>query len=219
MKKGVKQFILNYSPSWIKEYAKFRIAIINNVPFKQFLKFKFKRNKSIYWPVHKNSEVTHPQNIYVGINSNVGTRSGCYIQGNGSIWIGNYVKFATNIGIISGNHGLYNDMIHDNKEVRIDDYCWIGMNAVILPGVHLGPRTIVGAGSIVTKSFPEGYCVIGGNPARKIKDLEKEKFIPTKSEYEFYGYVPKKEFKKFAQRHLKNNKYYSEIMTKLEKEA
>ncbi len=72
----------------------------------------------------------------------------------------------------------------------------------------LGQRTIVGAGAVVTKSFPEGYCVIGGNPARKIKDLEKEKFIPTKSEYEFYGYVPKKEFKKFAQRYLKNNKYY-----------
>jgi acetyltransferase-like isoleucine patch superfamily enzyme len=45
------------------------------------------------------------------------------------------------------------------------------MNSVILPGVELGPHTIVGAGSIVTKSFPEGNCIIVGNPAKKIKDL------------------------------------------------
>jgi len=59
------------------------------------------------------------------------------------------------------------------NDVYIGDYCWIGANAVILLGVHLGPHTIVGAGSIVTKSFPEGYCVIAGNPAKIIKKLEK----------------------------------------------
>ena len=47
------------------------------------------------------------------------------------------------------------------------------MNSVILPGVVLGEKTIVGAGSVVTKSFLEGYCVIAGNPAKKIKDLNK----------------------------------------------
>lgn len=44
------------------------------------------------------------------------------------------------------------------------------MNSVILPGVVLGNNTIVGAGSIVTKSFIEGNCIIAGNPAIKIKD-------------------------------------------------
>jgi acetyltransferase-like isoleucine patch superfamily enzyme len=45
------------------------------------------------------------------------------------------------------------------------------MNAMILPGVHLGDNTIVGAGSVVTKSFPEGNVVIAGNPAKIIKKL------------------------------------------------
>ena len=51
------------------------------------------------------------------------------------------------------------------------------MNAVILPGVTLGDHTIVGAGSIVTKSFPEGYVVIAGNPAKIIRTLEREKVV------------------------------------------
>lgn len=156
--------------------------------------------------------MTHPQNIYVGINSNAGTRPGCYLQGNGGIWIGNYVHFASNIGIVSANHSLYNQMEHEHKEVRIEDYCWIGMNVVILPGVHLGPRTIVGAGSVVTKSFPDGFCVIGGNPAKIIKVLDKEKFIPTRFEEEFYGYIPKERFRKYVQKYLRGNKYYDSII-------
>ena len=65
---------------------------------------------------------------------------------------------------------------HQNgKDVVISEDCWIGMNSVILPGVVLGKHTIVGAGSIVTKSF-DGNCVIAGNPAKKIKDLERKKY-------------------------------------------
>ena len=191
----------------LKRYHSFIKSQSNHVSFKQWSGFWLRRGKSVYWPVHKNSEVTHPKNIYVGINSNAGTRPGCYIQGNGGIWIGNYVRFASNIGVVSGNHGLYNHMVHDNKEVRIDDYCWIGMNVVIMPGVHLGPRTIVGAGSVVTKSFPEGYCVIGGNPAKLIKELDKEKFIQTKYKEEYYGFIPKEDFERFSKKHLSENKY------------
>ncbi|WP_333558948.1 DapH/DapD/GlmU-related protein [Enterococcus lactis] len=51
------------------------------------------------------------------------------------------------------------------------EQCWIGMNSVLLPGIILGPKTIVGAGSIVTKSFKEGNCVIAGNPAKVIRKL------------------------------------------------
>ena len=157
--------------------------------------------------------MTHPNNIFVGINSNAGTRPGCYLQGNGGIFIGNYVHFASNIGIISANHDPNSQMNHICKEVRIGDYCWIGMNAVILPGVKLGPRTIVGAGAVVTKSFEEGFCVIAGNPAKVIKYLDKETFQPTKFRSEYYGFVAKDKFGKFADRYLKNNKYYSYIKT------
>ena len=65
------------------------------------------------------------------------------------------------------------------------------MNSVILPGVTLGNHTIVGAGSVVTKSFDEGYCIIAGNPARIVKRFNKNEKIDYKDEYEYYGYIPK----------------------------
>ena len=49
--------------------------------------------------------------------------------------------------------------------------CSTGTGTIILPGVTIGEGAIVGAGSVVTKSFEEGRCVIAGNPARKIRDI------------------------------------------------
>ena len=83
---------------------------------------------------------------------------------------------------------------------------------VVLPGVHLGPRTIVGAGSVVTKSFLDDYCVIAGNPARIIRELGKEKFVPTHFTEEYYGFMPKEEFREYASKYLNNNKCFNELI-------
>lgn len=53
-------------------------------------------------------------------------------------------------------------------DTRIDDGAWIGMRAMIMPGVHIGEGAIVAAGAIVTKDVPP-YTIVGGNPAREIK--------------------------------------------------
>ncbi|WP_341221453.1 acyltransferase [Polaribacter atrinae] len=172
-----------------------------------FLKFKFGINKR-YWPAHQNCIIANEDKIFIGINSLVG-RPGNYIQGGGEVYIGNYVRFAVNVGILSVNHDLYDQRLYNRKKVIIGNYTWVGMNSVILPGVELGVRTIVAAGSVVTKSFPEGYCVIGGTPAKIIKKLDKEKFIPWKDEMEFYGFVSKEEFeKKYSKRFLKLKNIY-----------
>lgn len=54
--------------------------------------------------------------------------------------------------------------------IRIGDDCWIGGGALFCPGVTVGDRTVVGAGSVVTRDLPAD-CVAAGNPARVIRRL------------------------------------------------
>ena len=101
---------------------------------------------------------------------------GTYFQAfNGArIKMGKGCYIAKNVGIITVNHDLHNPEKHQYpKNVELGDNCWIGMNAIILPGVTLGPHTVVGAGSVVTKSFSDGWSVIAGNPAKIINKIEK----------------------------------------------
>jgi acetyltransferase-like isoleucine patch superfamily enzyme len=55
--------------------------------------------------------------------------------------------------------------------VTIEDDVWIGAQCIILKGVTIGARSIIGAGSVVTKDIPAD-CVAAGNPCRIIKELK-----------------------------------------------
>lgn len=190
--KSVKSIIVAFLP-YRMEYIRFSKAKLH-ASYLMFLKFKFGLLNT-YWPKDKSCTIANASKIYVGINCLVG-RPGAYLQGAGELYIGDYVQLGPNVGVLSANHDLYDQRISNNKKVVIGDYCWVGMNSVVLPGVKLGTRTIVAAGSVVTKSFPQGYCVIGGAPAKIIKQIEKEKFISWVEEEEFYGFVPKRKFEK-----------------------
>jgi acetyltransferase-like isoleucine patch superfamily enzyme len=178
------------------------MLIRSKIPLKyiDYLRFKLFGSK-IYWYKEKDCIVNNSRNIFVGINSNIG-RSGNYIQAAGGIHIGNYVRIATNVGLLSSNHDLYDHNLSHDKPIKIGDYSWIGMNSIITAGVELGTRTIVGAGSVVTKSFPEGFCVIAGNPAKVIKLLEKDRFVPWHYESEFYGLIPKNRFVNLRKKYI-----------------
>ncbi len=160
-------------------------------------------NRQAYWPMHFSSVVSGVKNIKIGIGTAPGLSPGCYIQGGGAIYIGDYTIIAPNVGIISANHDIHDLTMHHRGVIRIGDYCWLGMNAVVLPNVTLGDFTVVGAGAVVTKSFPDGYCVLAGNPAKIIKKLEPSKCIRRKNEYEYYGYIQSRRFDSFRKKYLK----------------
>jgi acetyltransferase-like isoleucine patch superfamily enzyme len=160
-------------------------------------------NRNVYWPVHHSSLVGNWKNVWAGVETCPGYMPGCYVKAFGKIVIGDYTQISSNVGLITANHDIYDNRNHPSPgEIHIGEYCWIGMNAVILPNVVLGDFTIVGAGSIVTHSFPDGYCVIAGNPAKVTKQLDKDKCVRHKSKFEYCGYIPKKQFTDFAKRNL-----------------
>ena len=134
----------------------------------------YMRRHGVFWPVGKNVRIPNGKNISFDVSSiNVFNNWGGYFQSyKGRITIGKDCYFAQNVGIITDNHDPQNpDLYLPGEDVSIDDHCWLGMNSVILPGVHLGSYTTVGAGSVVTKSF-EGNCIIAGNPARVIRKFQ-----------------------------------------------
>ena len=126
-------------------------------------------NRSFPFPVSFRSDFGNWKNLNFDINDlNNFQHFGCYFQSwRGKIDIGSGTYIAPNVGLITDNHDLNNlDYHQPSKPIVIGKNCWIGMNVVVLPGVTLGNNTIVGAGAVVTKSFPEGKCVIGGNPSQ-----------------------------------------------------
>jgi len=186
---------------FIRETGDYQNTITFEFWFKQKV-LNLGGNKGAYWPVHWSSQVYDAERIFVGVDAYPGIMKGCYIQGKGGITIGDYTQVAPNVVIVSANHDVYDSRRHVPAPVSIGKYCWIGAGAKIMPGVELGDWTVVGAGAVVTRPFPEGYCVIGGVPAKKLKDLEKEKCIPFHNKVRYNGYIRSDRFDEFRKSNL-----------------
>lgn len=131
-------------------------------------------NKHIPFPVPSYAMIANADNLeFHPDDMQIFHAAGSYFQGiGGKIKLETPIYIAPGVGMINSNHD-FNDLSVSQKgaDIYIGKNSWIGMNAVILPGVCLGEHTIVGAGAVVTKSFVEGNCVIAGNPARIIRKL------------------------------------------------
>ena len=133
-------------------------------------------NREARFPIDRRCQVISPQNLEFDPDDLNNFQSfGIYFQALGRIRIGKGTYIGPNVGLITANHDPADPELHlEPQPIELGKACWIGMNSVILPGVTLGDHTVVGAGSVVTKSFEQGYCVIAGNPARIIRELPRE---------------------------------------------
>jgi acetyltransferase-like isoleucine patch superfamily enzyme len=127
---------------------------------------------------HFASRILHPDGLTIEddcrfVRLCLAAHGGCYINAADGLWIGKGTIWSANVAMVSQTHA-----IDDFREapltggIRIGRGCWIGFGSVILPGVVLGDHTVVGANSVVTRSFEQGRVVIAGAPAVEIRKLD-----------------------------------------------
>lgn len=156
-------------------YPKFRGQLSLYSPFVAFRYGAIQKivgvNRNVPWPVHWSSQIRSIKNIDPGSRA-PGMSMGCFIDGRNGIIIGKNVWIGPRVSIISMNHNSNCFTRYNHSEpIVIGDNSWLGANSIILPSVVLGEHTVVAAGSVVTKSFPQGNQIVGGNPASVIKRL------------------------------------------------
>lgn len=120
------------------------------------------------------SSVTLGDYSGIGINASL----------SGPVSIGDNVMMGSDCTIYSWNHAfdrtdvpMRGQGFQPARRVVIGNDVWIGGHVIILPGVHVGDHSIIGAGAVVTKDVPE-WAIVGGNPARVIRYRKEDTDTP-----------------------------------------
>ena len=130
----------------------------------------------------------NPERIHIG--SHVFISHGAAFHAVGGIWIGDNISISPNVHIHTSNHRYEGDALPYDahsvlKPVRIESHAWIGANVLICPGVTIGEGAIVAMGAVVTKDVPP-LTLVGGNPARPIRERDRARFERLKAAGAFY---------------------------------
>jgi acetyltransferase-like isoleucine patch superfamily enzyme len=135
----------------------------------------FSKNRQIPWPVHPTSQIIDHAKITGGTLA-PGLSMSCFIDARNGIILGENVWIGPKVSIISMDHDLLDyDLYIKDKSIRIGRNSLLTNGCTILPGVELGEHTVVAAGAVVTKSFPDGNQLLAGVPAKVIKKLDEYK--------------------------------------------
>jgi maltose O-acetyltransferase len=113
-------------------------------------------------------------NIYLG--ERVYFNFNCVVLDVCEVKIGDYTFFGPAVQIYAATHPM-NAQLRRTQEfgqpIQIGSDVWVGGGAIICPGVTIGSKTVIGAGSVVTKDVPAGVLA-AGNPCRVIREIKEE---------------------------------------------
>jgi len=163
-----------------KIFRKFLFDLFRNVSGKRGLLIRYiilrSLNKKVGQNVliGKNVTLICIENLIIG--DNVSIHSNSYIDASGGVTIGSNVSIAHSCSILSTSHSYndqsipikYNPLVY--KTVNISDDVWIGCKAIVLFGVNIGSRSVIGAASLVRKDIPDN-CIGVGIPCKVIKRI------------------------------------------------
>ena len=142
-----------------------------------FKQFRYLCCKNIFLSCGKNVNIERGAFFGSGFRLKIGDNSGigvnCLVPGN--IEIGKNVMMGPNCCIFSSNHAFERTDIPMNQQGNseqkitvIEDDVWIGRQVIFTPGRIVKRGSIIAAGTVLTKDFPE-YSIVGGNPSRLIR--------------------------------------------------
>lgn len=143
--------------------------------FRNYYYLSIMQSMGVGCQICNNVNIIDAQNIILG--DHVTVNDGTIIQSceGAKVILGNYVTLSYGVKIITGGLIIGSDgvikMEHKSKTITLGDFVWIGSGAIILPGVKIGQRAIVAAGSVVTKDVAAN-TIVGGNPAKIIRVIE-----------------------------------------------
>lgn len=112
---------------------------------------------------------------FLSLGNNVYVNFHWTIVDDAPIMIGDNVMIGPNVTMTTATHPIDPKQrkkgLQRNLPITIEDNVWIGANVVILPGVHIGKNSVIGAGSVVTKDIPENVVAFG-NPCKVQRKIE-----------------------------------------------
>lgn len=111
---------------------------------------------------------------YIKIGSGTFINFGAMLIDVAPITIGDDCQLGPNVQLLTPLHpvdpGPRRDKWEAAKPITLEDNVWLGGGVIVLPGVTIGENTVVGAGSVVTKSLPANVVAVG-SPARVIREI------------------------------------------------
>ncbi|AIZ56951.1 2,3,4,5-tetrahydropyridine-2,6-dicarboxylate N-acetyltransferase [Candidatus Methanoplasma termitum] len=130
------------------------------------------------YPVSENTKVVPPFHCDLGFNiklgKNVLINYDCILLDTAEISVGDNTLIGPGTKIVTANHPHDAEKRRDwsvsGNPIKIEEDVWMGAGVVVIPGVTIGARSIIGAGSVVTKDVSPD-TVVAGNPARIIRYL------------------------------------------------
>jgi putative colanic acid biosynthesis acetyltransferase WcaF len=117
--------------------------------------------------VHQRARIQIPWNLIMGDRACLGDRANAYSLG--PIEIGARATVAQEVYLCAGTHDFNDPTLPlQTAPVRVGEDAFVGARALVLPGVSIGARAIVGAGSVVSRDVPANV-VVAGNPCRVLR--------------------------------------------------